>query len=152
MAERTFVDTNVFVYADDDDEPAKRDIARPIIRQLAREERGVVSTQVLTEYVAAGRKRLGLSLGECRQAVLLMCRLDVVLIRPELILEALDLASTHSLSHWDALIVKAAAVAGCRVLLTEDMQHGRVIDGVVVRNPFQDLVTRPASGPPSTPT
>lgn len=133
---RTFIDTNIFVYAEDDDEPAKRDAAREQIRLLAREQRGVVSTQVLTEYVAAGRRRLGLSLPQCRQTVLAMCRFEVTLIRPGLVLDALDLASSHSLSHWDALIVKAAAVSGCRVLLTEDLQHGQTIEGVTVHSPF----------------
>jgi predicted nucleic acid-binding protein len=136
---RTFIDSNIFVYAQDDDEPAKRDIARELIRRLARERRGVVSTQVLTEYVAAGRRRLGLSLPQCRQAVLAMCRFEVALIRLELVLDALDLATSHSLSHWDALIVKAAAVSGCRVLLTEDLQHGQAIEGVIVQNPFTAL-------------
>jgi predicted nucleic acid-binding protein len=133
---RAFIDSNVFVYADDDDAPAKRDAARELIRQLARERRGVVSTQVLMEYVAAGRRKLGLSLPQCRQTVLAMCRFDVALVRPEQVLDALDLASSYSLSHWDALIVKAAAVSGCRVLLTGDLQHGQTIEGVTVVNPF----------------
>lgn len=139
---RTFIDSNIFVYAQDDDEPVKRDAARVLIRQLARDQRGVVSTQVLMEYVAAGRRRLGLSLAQCRQTVLAMCRFEIATIRPELVLDALDLASSYSLSHWDALIVKAAAVSGCRVLLTEDLQHGQTIEGVTVHNPFISLGTR----------
>jgi predicted nucleic acid-binding protein len=133
---RTFIDSNIFIYAEDDDEQAKRDIARELIMQLARGRRGVVSTQVLMEYVAAGRRRLGLSLPQCRQTALAICRFEVALIRPELVLDALDLASSYSLSHWDALIIKAAAVSGCRVLLTEDLQHGQTIDGVTIHNPF----------------
>lgn len=136
MADRAFIDTNIFVYADDEDEPAKRDVARAVIQRLAREERGVISTQVLVEYVAAARRRLGLSIAHCRQAVLLMCRFEVALIRPEHVLGGLDLAGTFSLSHWDALLVKTAATAGCRVLFTEDMQHDQNIDGVTIRNPF----------------
>lgn len=136
MGDRTFIDTSVFVYAEDDDEPAKQAVARQQIRELAAEERAVISTQILMEYVAAGRKRLGLSLAQCRQGVLLMCRLDVVLIRSEHMLGALDLAATRSLSHWDALLLQAAASSGCRVLLTEDLQHGQTIEGVTVHDPF----------------
>lgn len=136
MDSRTFIDTNIFVYAEDDDSPAKQDVARDAIRRLAMAERGVISTQVLVEYVAAGRRRLGLSLAQCRQGVLLMCRFDVVLLRPDHVLGALDLAATHSLSHWDALLVKAAASSGCGVLLTEDLQNGQTIDGVTIHNPF----------------
>jgi predicted nucleic acid-binding protein len=134
--QRTFIDTNVFVYADDADEPEKRAIAQGLIRQLVTQRRAVVSTQVLTEYVAAARRRLKFSVSQCRQAVLLMCRLDVVLIKPDLVLEALDLAITHQLSHWDALIVKAASTSGCSVLVTEDLQHGQTIEGVRIENPF----------------
>jgi predicted nucleic acid-binding protein len=91
---RTFINTNVFVYADDADAPDKQKIARGVITELAAGRRGVISTQVLTEYVAAGRRRLGLSMADCRQAVLLMCRLKVVVLRPEQVLAALDLSVT----------------------------------------------------------
>lgn len=91
---------------------------------------------MLKEYVAAARKRLGLSLAQCRQGALLISRFDVALIRPEHVLGALDLASTYSLSHWDALVLKVAASSGCRTLLTENLQHGQTIDGVTIRNPF----------------
>lgn len=68
--------------------------------------------------------------------MLLISRFDVALIRPEHVLGALDLATAYSLSHWDALLLKVAAGAGCRTLLTEDLQHGQIIDGVTIRNPF----------------
>lgn len=136
MTERAFIDTNVFVYAEDADAPEKRAVAQDVIQRLVAEERAVVSTQVLMEYVAAARRRLDLSLAECRQAVLLMSRLDVVLIKSEHVLGALDLAGTYALSHWDALILKTASVSGCGVLVTEDLQHGQVIEGVRVENPF----------------
>jgi predicted nucleic acid-binding protein len=104
MSERTFIDTNVFVYAEDADEPEKRKIAQRLIQELT----------------AAG----------------LMSHLDVVLIRSEHVLGAVDLASMYSLSSWDALILKTASTSGCGRLLTEDMQDGQVIDGVRIDNPF----------------
>lgn len=136
MSERTFIDTNVFVYAEDADEPDKRKIAQQLIKELAKAGRAVISTQVLMEYVAAGQRHLGLTLAECRQGVLLMSRLDLSLIRSEHILGAVDLASVYSLSSWDALILKTASASGCSRLLTEDMQDGQVIDGVRIDNPF----------------
>lgn len=136
MSDRAFIDTNVFVYADDADQPAKRDVARRVITDLATAGRGVVSTQVLTEYVAAARRKLGLTLAQCRQAIVPMCGFDVVVIHPGLVLAALDLAAMYQLSHWDGLIVKAASASRCQRLLTEDLQHGQVIDGVRIENPF----------------
>lgn len=143
LGERVFIDTNVFVYAEDEDEPAKRSVAQRLIAELAAEERAVVSTQVLSEYVAAARRKLGLSLAACRQAVLLMCQLQVVSIRPEHVLSAIDLASLQSLSLWDALIVRTASASGCVRLLSEDLNHGQVIDGVRIENPFRDAAASP---------
>jgi predicted nucleic acid-binding protein len=136
VTDRAFIDTNVFVYADDADQLAKREVARRVITELATARRGVVSTQVLTEYVAAGRRKLGLTLAQCRQALVPMCEFDVVVIHPDLVLAALDLAATYQLSHWDGLILKAASAARCQRLLTDDLQHGQVIDGVRIENPF----------------
>jgi predicted nucleic acid-binding protein len=136
MTGRTFIGTNIFVYADDADTPAKQAVAQRLIRQLAAESEGVVSTQVLMEYVAAARRRLGLSLDQCRHAVLVMTQLEVVQITIEHVLGALDLATLYSLSQWDALIVKTAAATGCNRLLTEDMRSGQTINGVLIDNPF----------------
>lgn len=52
------------------------------------------------------------------------------------ILAAIDLHRLHSLSFWDALIIRSATASGCTVLLSEDMQHGRRIDGLQICNPF----------------
>ena len=139
MAERVFIDTNVFIYAEDGDEPAKRAVAQRRIRELVDDDRAVLSTQVLSEYVVAARRRLGLSPAACRQAVLLMCQLQVVSIRAEHVLSAVDLASLHSLSLWDALIIRAASASGCARLLSEDLNHGQVIDAVRIENPFREV-------------
>jgi predicted nucleic acid-binding protein len=136
MSERTFIDTNIFIYAEDADEPDKRKIAQQLIKELAQAGRAVISTQVLMEYIAAGQRSLGLTFAECRQGVLLMSHLDVSLIRSEHVLGAVDLASMYSLSPWDALILKTASASGCSRLLTEDMQNGQVIDGVRIDDPF----------------
>jgi predicted nucleic acid-binding protein len=132
MSERTFIDTNVFIYAEDADEPEKRKIAQQLIKELTDSGRAVISTQVLMEYIAAGQRHLGLALAECRQGVLLMTHLDVILIRSEHVLGAVDLASMYSLSSWGRIDLGS----GCARLLTEDMQNGQVIDGVRIDNPF----------------
>jgi predicted nucleic acid-binding protein len=63
----------------------------------------------------------------------------VVPVGPEHLHHALDLAARYRLSLWDGLVVATAAAAGCGVLLTEDLQTGRVLDGVSVENPFAGL-------------
>jgi predicted nucleic acid-binding protein len=136
MSERVFIDTNLLVYADDAGAGAKRDRARTILTPLVRTRKAVVSTQVLQEYFNIATRKLRLPAERARWRVEVLGRLDVVVIRPELILAAIDLHRLHALSFWDALSVRAASVSGCGTLLTEDLNHGQTIDGVRIENPF----------------
>lgn len=136
MAERVFVDTNVVLYADDLDAGDKREKAQSLLYELYVDGNGVISTQVLQEFFVASTRKLGVPADVARRKVELLSRLDVVSIRPALILDAIDLHRLHSLSFWDALIVRAAAASGCQRLFTEDMQPGRTIAGVKIENPF----------------
>ena len=133
---RDFIDTNVLVYAEDLDAGEKREVAQALVADLVSSGRGVVSTQVLQEYFVASRK-LGVAAEHARQKVDLFAKhLHVVLIDPALVLAAIDLHRLHAISLWDALIVRAAAAAGCARLVSEDLQHGQAIGGVRVVNPF----------------
>jgi predicted nucleic acid-binding protein len=134
--ERTFFDTNVLLYADDVSAGPKRLRARDCITEAVSNSRAVVSTQVLQEYFAIATKKLRVDAAEARQRVETYASLDVVRIEKELILAAIDLHRLHSLSFWDALIVRAAINGGCSRLWSEDLQHGRVFDGVRIENPF----------------
>jgi predicted nucleic acid-binding protein len=136
LAERVFIDTNVLLYADDLDAGEKREKAQKILYQVYVDGNGVVSTQVLQEFFVASTRKLGVPADIARRKVELLARLDVVTIQPSLILDAIDLHRLHSLSFWDALILRAAAASGCRRLFTEDLQGGRTIAGVQIENPF----------------
>jgi predicted nucleic acid-binding protein len=72
-----------------------------------------------------------------RRKVELLSELDVVVPDVADILAAIDLHRLHGFSFWDALIVRSAKQAGCSVLLSEDMQDARDIDGLQIVNPFQ---------------
>jgi predicted nucleic acid-binding protein len=52
-------------------------------------------------------------------------------------LEALDVTARHGLSYWDVAIIAAARAMGCRELMSEDMTHGREVEGVTIVNPFR---------------
>lgn len=136
MAERVFIDTNVFLYADDLDAGAKRERAQEILHRAFTDGNGVISTQVLQEFFVGSTRKLGVPSEIARRKVELLARLDVVTIQPTLILDAIDLHRLHALSFWDALILRAASSSGCRRLLTEDLQSGRTIAGVHIENPF----------------
>jgi predicted nucleic acid-binding protein len=101
-----------------------------------RQRTGVVSLQVLQEYFVSARGKLRLDAELAKRRVEVFARFHVVVPRVSDILAAIDLHRLLGFSYWDSLIVHCARQAGCAVLLTEDMQHGQVIDGVRVVNPF----------------
>lgn len=136
MSVRSFLDTNVLVYADDGDSPEKQNLAIDLVSGLLGDGRGVVSTQVLQEYFVAATRKLGVEAAHARRKVELLGRLDLVRIEFDDVLAAIDLHRLHQISFWDGLVVRAALVSGCRVLFTEDLQHGFRIDSLEVVNPF----------------
>ena len=133
---RCFIDTNVLIYADCTDEPRKQRIAIDVLRHLRFAHLGVLSTQVLNEYIQVGLRKLGLSHTHIREQLHCYRQLDIAAVTPDTIDMALDLHEKHALSYWDALIVASAHIAGCSVLITEDMGTGEVLAGVKLINPF----------------
>ena len=136
MSAKYFLDTNILLYADDLDAGQKQDLAIEIIEAAISSGKGVISTQVLQEYFVNATSKLGIQPDEAKRRIELLCCLDVVRIRVEDILDAIDLNRLHQLTLWDALIVRSAAGAGCDRVLTVDLQHGQVIGGVKIENPF----------------
>ena len=136
MSERVFLDTNVLLYADDDDAGSKRDASRARIQEALATGTGVVSTQVLQEYFVNATRKLGLTPEQARARIDSYLALDLVTVRLEHVLGAIDLHRLRSISFWDALVVRCAADAGCERLLSEDLQHGQVLEGVRIENPF----------------
>ncbi len=137
MAGRSFLDTNVLIYTDDQDAPEKQAVSLELFEQLRGERSGVVSTQVLQEYFVASTRKLSVDAELARRKVELFGGLDVVVIDLPQILGAIDLVRLHRFSFWDALVVQAALDAKCRVLYSEDLQSGRAVRGLRIVNPFE---------------
>jgi predicted nucleic acid-binding protein len=137
MRARSFFDTNVLVYADDKAAPAKQRRALDLIAEHRRARTGVVSLQVLQEYFVTVTRKLHVDPRIARRKVELIAEFDVASPEVADILAAIDLHRLHGVSFWDALILRAAKQAGCSILLSEDMQGNREIDGVQIVNPFQ---------------
>ena len=135
-AGRSFLDTNVFVYTDDRDRPAKQRRALALIEDVLRRRRGVVSTQVLQEYFTTATRKRGVDAAIARQKVQQFATMHLVAAGLDDILGAIDLHRLHTLSFWDALVVRSAIGAGCSILYSEDFQAGRRFDGLEVVNPF----------------
>lgn len=136
MTARCFLDTNILVYADDRDAGERREVARSLLRRVLPERGTSLSTQVLQEYFAAVTRKLGIPAEAARRRVAALGRLDVVSPDATDVLAAIDLHRLHTVSIWDALIVRAAQIAGAQVLYTEDLQNGRQFESLRVVNPF----------------
>jgi len=138
MSADVFVDTNVLVYARDAGEPAKQPVAAEWMSQLWSNRRGRVSVQVLNEYFVTVTLKLkpGLPCETAWGDVTDLFAWKPVPTDTALLSGTRAIHEQHGLSWWDAQIVAAARLAGCRRLLTEDLQDGLEVDGVIVVNPF----------------
>jgi len=133
---RSFLDTNILLYCDDSADVSKQQRALTLVLEHKAQRTGVVSLQVLQEYFVNATRKLGLDPGLVRQKVETYSRFDVVEPVAADILAAIDFHRLHRISYWDAMVVHCARKSGCRVVLTEDLQHGQEFDGVKIVNPF----------------
>ena len=137
MRQPAFLDTNVFVYADDQAEPRKRALALSLIADLQRSGTGIVSLQVLQEYFVTATRKLGVPADIAQRKVALMARMPLVRFGAEDVIRAVELHRLHGVSFWDAMILHAAQLGGAHILYREDLQTGSQIGSVRIVNPFQ---------------
>ena len=137
MSELAFFDTNVLVYMHDTRYAYKREVALRLFRRHLYSKTLVISTQVLQEfYVVVSRKLENVRSGQARALTEEYARLNVLTIRSEHVLKAIDLRSRYQISFWDGLILAGAEAAQASLVLSEDLGHGQTYDGVRVENPF----------------
>jgi len=133
----TFVDTNVLLYAQDRRDDRRRGIAQAVLDELWAAGNGVLSTQVLQEVSNVATRKLQLSPETARRIVAEYAEWPVVETTAQLIVSASVLHERHRFSFWDAMVVEAALLSGATTLLSEDLQDGRRIGDLTIRNPFR---------------
>lgn len=138
MSERIFLDTNVLVYLFDNDAPNKQNRAREIFSRQEFRSRVTISTQVLQEFYVAVTRKLAKPLepNVAYQAAQDLAVLPVIQVDIPMILSAVSRSQTDQISFWDSLIIQAALAGGVKRLYSEDLQHGRIIEGMYIENPF----------------
>ena len=130
------LDTNVLAYAENTNGPAMKKAALDLMAKLAPEST-LIPVQALGELFAVLVRKAGRSRMHARDAVLGWGdSFPVIETSSSVILTAAELSVRHQLGWWDAVILSAAADAGCRLLLSEDLQEGFTWGGVTVTNPF----------------
>ena len=139
MNVKSFQDTNIIVYAFDQSSPEKAKIAQRLITDGATDKQAIISYQVVQEFINVALRgfRLAIPKSDLESFVLTaLFPMMAISSSPALVTEALRLHGDDRLSWYDALIVAAALQGGCRILYSEDLQHGRRFGELVIQNPF----------------
>jgi predicted nucleic acid-binding protein len=137
---KTFLDTNIVIYAYDASAGLKHEIARQIMTDLWTSGNGILSTQVLQEFYVNVTRKIPkpLDLDLATQIVADLLKWDVVVNGGDTILDAIDIQKRHNFSFWDAMIISSSVTGGAVTLLSEDLTDGQIIVGVTIRNPFTE--------------
>jgi len=136
MTDKIFFDTNILVYLQSGLDPHKTGISRHLFEQCASDHLLVLSTQVLQEFYITMTRKLGHDPVRIKNILHLFSDFEIIFNSPPIIFEAIDISVLQQLSFWDSMIISAAAAGHCKILYSEDMQHGQVIRGVQIINPF----------------
>jgi predicted nucleic acid-binding protein len=141
-----FVDTNVLIYALDNADLQKQEAARRWRAELWKSRLGRVSYQVLQEFYVKVTSKWPKTREAVRAEIRDLLTWKPVPVDASLLEKGWKIQERYGLSFWDAMIVAAASFASCRYLLTEDLQAGQELDGVIVTNPFLHNPDALASG------
>jgi predicted nucleic acid-binding protein len=139
MTDLYFVDANVFVYWRDPIDGVKYSKANDWMEQLWIQGTGRTSTQALSEFYTTVTRKVArpLSKPDAWEYVESLIAWNPQPIDSGVLARARQIEERYSLSWWDSLIVAAAQVQHCVLLLTEDLQDGAVYGSVTVRDPFR---------------
>ncbi len=136
---RVALDTNVLAYAEGVNGAPMKTVALDLVRKLPASGT-FLPVQVLGELFNLLVRKAGRPASKARSAILGWRDAFALIETSEaVILSAVELAADHRLGIWDAVILSAASEAGCRLLLSEDLQEGFTWKGVTVTNPFAPL-------------
>ena len=137
MSDKVFVDTNILIYAFDSQAGRKHAIAKEVLKGLWEQQSGVLSMQVLQEFYVNVTRKIATPLStELARRIVTLYSEWCVATGPSEITKAFQIEDRHQVSFWDALLLAAAYKAGAVCVLTEDLNHGQLIDRMRIENPF----------------
>ena len=142
MSAKYFIDTNIFVYSFDDNQPIKKERALALIQEALETGAGIISTQVIQEFlnVAIQKFAVPMKIEDAREYLRLVMN-PLCQVYPDLALyeSCLGLQAQTGYSFYDSLILAAAVEGGCDILYSEDLQDGQEVRGVKIVNPYRSI-------------
>ena len=138
MSDKIFVDTNILVYCFDSSDMIKKEKAVQILESLWESSSGVSSLQVLKEFFVTVTAKLPekMDFKSAKSAVTGLLSWNLFMENRNSLEKSFEIIQKYQLSFWDANILSAAILSDCNKIYTEDLQHGQVIEGVQILNPF----------------
>ena len=134
MPDKVFLDTNILIYGYSQDEPDKQKRAIECVQS----GEVWISTQVLNETINVLRRKFSLEYSQIRAVVTEFTeQFEIAIVSVITVETALNLAERYQYSYFDSLILSSALEMGCKILYSEDLQHGQQIDNqLTIINPF----------------
>ena len=140
MSDKTFVDTNVLIYAHDVDAGAKREVAQMVLGELWRQRTGVLSMQVLQEFYVNVTRKIATPISkDAARLVVNSYSIWCVETTPVEMVAAFRIEDESRIGFWDALIIASAAKSGAVRVLSEDLNAQQIIAGIRMENPFSRI-------------
>lgn len=140
MKDKYFLDTNIFIYTFDQEATGKNKKARQLVKAALSDNRGTISFQVVQEFlnVATRKFRTPLLLNDCTQYLnQVLSPLCEIFPSSDFYQKTLNLQNETGFAFYDTMILQAALDSGCKIILTEDLQDGRTVKGLTIKNPFK---------------
>lgn len=136
-----FLDTNILVYAYDRSAGRKHSLAAQLVAACWENENGCLSIQVLQEFYVTVTRKIAAPLDapSARQIVADLAQWRLHAPEADDLLQAIDFQHHYQLAFWDAQVIQSAARLGCKLLLSEDLNHGQMYGEVQVINPFKEV-------------
>ncbi|MBQ0165567.1 MAG: PIN domain-containing protein [Treponema sp.] len=139
MSDKSFIDTNLFLYSYDENEVEKKHKSIVFLEKIRKQGYPLISTQTIGEFFNIATKKFKIEkdivIGICEQ---ISSQYPVYEISVENVFHALQISKDSQLSYWDSLIVAVASDAGCSTVYSEDLSDGQIISGVRIVNPFAE--------------
>ena len=135
-----FIDSNVFVYAADSKNHAKRSVARKLISSAVLSGGYRINVQVLNEFSSVAYRKLGLAVEEIKAYLEMFRALPVLPVSADVTEKGLDVMNRYGLQFYDSLLLVAASENGCDEFVSEDLNDGQIYCGMKAVNPFKEIV------------
>ncbi len=135
-----FIDSNVFIYAADSKNHAKRSVARKLISSAVLSGGYRINVQVLNEFSSVAYRKLGLAIEEIKAYLEMFRALPVLPVSADVTEKGLDVMNRYGLQFYNSLLLVAASENGCDEFVSEDLNDGQIYCGMKAVNPFKEIV------------